>query len=520
MIRVCADRRHERPAQLVVAALARSVGLGQVALGDLAADSARIATVVGTDAVAGDDLAEWLSGGRRKLIVFGPLPGRLAQASGARAAPPIDPSAATCSPAAAHKPAESAARIQYTTHAGRLGGRPWRRPFVRFDFADEWNNQGYGAIRADGSIWSISEWVRLPAEHELARIETDGSPPATYAALFPMGESWVLWFNRPVGPIDSFEWRLVEDFLSSFGAPALACQPVFGEIPFGHDAAITMRLDCDEDVASAKFLADAYRERGVPFSLAIHAATLSEPANGVFAREVAAHGGSILSHSLTHAPDWGGTYTNAKMEAAKSADLMEQQVGIRPRHAVSPFHQTPDFAVRALADCGYKGVIGGSIGTYPETVTARGGPVAGFGDDFVFHTQQCMLHGDCLLKTAEPMADYFSAYDRAYESRSLFGYLDHPFSARYHYGWASEEARVVAHAALLSHIGARARAPLFLSEDDALDLLRQKARIQVREGRSVMTLRSAAPAAHDICVTYAGKSHRLSKGDLVVPVHP
>ena len=67
-----------------------------------------------------------------------------------------------------------------------------------------------------------------------------------------------------------------------------------------------MRLDCDEDVESARELWALYRNLDVPFSIAIHTAHLSEKKNHVLPREILAFGGTILSHSATHAPNWGG----------------------------------------------------------------------------------------------------------------------------------------------------------------------------------------------------------------------
>jgi hypothetical protein len=268
-----------------------------------------------------------------------------------------------------------------------------------------------------------------------------------------------------------------------------------------------MRLDCDEDAASARPLAGNYRQAGVPFSLAVHTAILSDARHGAFVREVAAGGGSVLSHSAIHAPDWGGDYDHATAEASGSADALERLCGVRPVNAVSPFHQSPPYALRALADCGYRGCIGGTIRQYPETVTARGGVVAGLPPAFAFHTQQCMLHGDCLLGGSDPMAGYRSAFDLAYESRSLFGYLDHPFSARYAYGWPSEAARAAAHEALLAHIRVRAPRPLFLNEDDALGFLRGKAGIRV--DRTAEGWRLDAPPGLAYGVRWRGQLYRL-----------
>jgi hypothetical protein len=364
----------------------------------------------------------------------------------------------------------------------------------------------------------VAEGVRLAEDIELATVAGPDGTVASYAGLFDVGRSAVLWFNRPVGPIDSFEWCLVENFVSSFRFGSHASQPVLADIPFGHDAAVTMRLDCDEDIASAESLWRSYLDEGIPFSLAIATSLLSGKRHDAFIRAVSAAGGSALSHSVTHAPDWGGDYDHAVDEASGSADAIEQLLGRRPVNAVSPFHQTPGFAIRALIDCDYLGCVGGTIRGDPETVIARGGALAGYSGHFAFHSQQCMLHGDCLLDGDDSIAVFRTAFDLARQSRSLFGYLDHPFSSRYQYGWASEAARLSAHRLLLGHIRSTTRNSLFLSEDDALAFLRRKSGVRIRRDADTFKLDAQHSGQNelDLCVAYGERLFRLSGAGLVL----
>jgi hypothetical protein len=515
MIHVWAGAHAGSAGPLVAAAFRRSVGMEQVEIGNLSAASPGTGIAVAVSPDETHDLVAWCAIPGRKLIVFGTLPANLARVAGMHEVPAIDPALARSASAAIGRPAESALSVQYTALARQLSGETWRRPFERFDFTDEWNNLGYGAIRADGSIWATSASVRLPQHVELASIVgPQGGAHGSYAGLFQAGGAHVLWFNRPVGPIDSFEWCLVEAFLAHYAGATSACQPVIGEIPFGYDTAVTSRLDCDEDAASARPLLHSYREWGVPFSIAVHAPILAEPANAAFVRETAAGGGSVLSHSMTHAASWGGDFRHALAEAAGSARALEDACGKRPLNAVSPFHQTPDYAITALAECGYAGCIGGTIREYPETVTARGGALAGHPAAFAFHTQQCMLHGDCLLGE-DPIAGYRTAFDLSFASGSMFAWLDHPFSSRYAYGWASDGARMAAHLAMVQHIRARAQRPLFLNEDSALAFLRGKAAVDVQDHAEAFRI-SAAPTETGLSygISYRGVLHRLSADGL------
>lgn len=127
----------------------------------------------------------------------------------------------------------------------------------------------------------------------------------------------------------------------------------------------------------------------------------------------------------------------------------------------------------ALQRTGYAGGIGGSVHTNPEFLLARGGELAWMPSGFIGHSQQCMLHGECASGV------YAEAFDLAYETGGLFGYLDHPFSERYQYGWSDEEQRGAVHEQLITHIRARAARPLFMSEDEAMDFLLWRSLVRV-----------------------------------------
>ena len=123
----------------------------------------------------------------------------------------------------------------------------------------------------------------------------------------------------------------------------------------------------------------------------------------------------------------------------------EHVPGLAVRFAVSPFHQNPTFVPVALARAGYQGFVGGTIACHPEYLMARGGIVPCGPDGFISHSQSCMLHGDCLLGDDDPLRIYKKAFCNAKETGQFFGYLDHPFSERYTYGWTNETERLKAH---------------------------------------------------------------------------
>ncbi|HEF5153985.1 polysaccharide deacetylase family protein [Burkholderia multivorans] len=520
MIGVLFNSAAAQAGQLVLAAFRRSVTATQarsISRGALRASTDDVIVAVDIPDAWGEDLLAWLRARPRKLLVFGRMPAVLAAKFGLRvdAAFASELAAASRSePAPTGDMRASRAAVDYTALATTVGGDVWHRPFERFDFTDEWNNLGYGAIRCDGSIWSIAQAAQAASGEELARVRIDGTAIGSYAALWDSDASSVLWFNRAIGPIDSFEWRIVERFLSTHRADTLPLHPVLSEVPWGYDAAITSRLDCDEDVEAARPLWDAYRRMNVPFSLAVHTQNLHDSRHYSILRELLADGGAVLSHTATHAPNWGGSYDAALVEGLQSADLIRGVTGQTVRYAVSPFHQSPPYALRALADAGYEGCIGGIIRNDPEFLIARGGELAGLPSGFVGHSQQCMLHGDCMLASDDPLAVYKQAFDFAYQTRTLFGYLDHPFSERYQYGWRSEAQRIDAHEQLVAYIRAKARKPLFMTEEAALDFLAARAGICiVADGDGMYTcVPTGARSPFTLGVEWRGEQFELVPG--------
>src|SRR5262249_8858152 len=135
-----------------------------------------------------------------------------------------------------------------------------------------------------------------------------------------------LWFNRAVGPVDSFEWRVIETFLGDYRGGDLPCFPCLCEIPAGFSGAVNAPLDCDEAVASAQSLAKRYHERRVPLSLAVLTGQeLAEP-DVALMRKLLAQGGAVVSHSVRHAPQWGGSYEAASVEADESRAWLERRL--------------------------------------------------------------------------------------------------------------------------------------------------------------------------------------------------
>jgi hypothetical protein len=475
-----------------------------------------------------DPLSDWvdsiiaaLCASKSKVIVFGALPPKLAQYLNVEISPVNEAlvDAAKCVPAVSGHFSQSVATVRYVSALGTKASPVQERPFVRYDFTDEWNNLGYGPLLVDtthASIWALAQSAAAPHSNVIAEVQANHVTLSTYAGVWDTAQSSLLWFNRAVGPVDSQEWALIEHFIASYRSAELPCWPVLREVPYGFEAAVTMRLDCDEDVESARPLWDAYRAMGVPFSLALHAKVLADPIHHVLPREVLAHGGALLSHTATHAPDWGGSYEAAFIEGTSSAACIADAIGYQVKYAVSPFHQTPGYARAALADAGYAGCIGGIIRNDPDFLTARSGQVPAAGEGFIGHSQQCMLHGDCVLQNADPHAIFKQAFDISKAGGSFFGYLDHPFSSRYQYGWQTEVQRIEFHQVFVDYMK-QTKKVLFCNETDAMDFLRYRASIRLSvAGTQYAIAPGAKPTPWAVAVEYCGNVHEVTENGVLL----
>jgi hypothetical protein len=87
------------------------------------------------------------------------------------------------------------------------------------------------------------------------------------------------------------------------------------------------------------------------------------------------------------------------------------------------------------------------------------------------------------------LSEYKYTFNQGITTRTLFGYLDHPFSVRYTYGWPGEATRIEMHRRFIGYIRKRAQNLLILSEEDILDFLLAKSEWQVEQTKTGFCLR-------------------------------
>lgn len=514
MINIVGDQNDRMTTEIMLRAFERSFSRGQVrAVSDYpnSTDRGAVVVAINPDKEAATPLRR-LAGNGSKIILFGSLNDAVADVAGVDAVvvdPVLQPMAG-CEAAPAGETRASPAMLRYSEIG--LGSRsPLRhRYFCRYDFRDEWNNLGYGRIGFGSGRWSIAQ-VAGCFDRSVANVEIPGAPSIGAAVtIHDLPRGSVLWFARPVGAVDGQDWAVVEDFVSAYRAGELPCRPHLKGIPHGFAAAVSMRLDCDEDVASARALFELYRDRRRPVSLAVTTGRLHGGEDLALISDVMQAGGSVLSHSVTHSPQWGGSGEAAEREATESkARLEELFPGLSVRYAVSPFHQNPSYVPGALAKAGYDGFIGGSIANDPEYLMSRAGVPPFSPSSIVSHSQSCMLHGDCLLTGNDPLAIFKEAFRLACGNREFFGYLDHPFSERYTYGWHSEQARLDAHASYLSYLEDQCHDQplLFVNEDSCMSFIRERShvRIDYDENSQAYAISCHEAAGYPLSIGYRGE---------------
>jgi len=405
----------------------------------------------------------------------------------------------------------SSAKIIYQQHD--VMKSPYQeRYFKRYDFTDEWNNLGYGAIEAGGP-WGIGCCAEPIDCTILAYADYGDGFTIPFITVKDYPDFSVLWINRLNGLPDGLDGQIIERFVSDYRSEELACIPSIGNVPEGYCAGVTMRLDCDQNIISAKKLFDYYQTVKMPFSVAVCTSVgIDEEAKTLLAKILMTKG-AVLSHSVNHITNWGETEEIAYREAYTSKKLIEEALpGNKVRFGVSPFHTNAPYSVQSLAKAGYYGFIGGIIHNDPEFLVGYGGVVPGCTDDMITHSQQCMVHGDCYHRAGNKIDIYLESFRMHYLANSIWGYLDHPFSDAYQYGWYSEEERIGVHAAILDYVRGYGNI-WYCNEGECLDFILKRSSIAlaVKDGNVYAGWDERIPGPLPM-IRYNGKHYSLGKG--------
>lgn len=382
-------------------------------------------------------------------------------------------------PANSYKPSFSIFKLNYQNKCPYLKGFLkciTQRPIWRYDFDLEWNNHCYGNILEKHEMLDLSHYCSFNEKKYIAYIENKNSEKVPLIAEFHLNNNLILWINRNLSVIDLPEWKIIEDFISSGYFSDFRCVPFLSEFSKNENGLITMRLDCDEDIESAKEVFEIYKDNNLPISLAITTNQMqNNEINYELPKNVIDYGGTILNHSHTHPTNWGNTKEEIIKEIKTSQKIIEKSFGIKNEFAVSPFHHLTWDALEILEEMKFKGVVAGISSSHHEFLTARGGLID---KEFniLFHSQQCMLHGDC-LSPQRKIDDYLYAFSLYSKLGFSIGFLDHPISQRYDYGWGSKDRQVNSHKKIIEFL--LKEKIKFVSQEEMFNRLKSKDMLEI-----------------------------------------
>jgi len=379
------------------------------------------------------------------------------------------------------------------------------RYFYRYDFEDEWNNYGYGKITGKKNIWSVKSLVFCTSKKNNIGTIKINNEFITFVSFHQINKCCILFINRDVGIFDGFDVSIIEKFVSSY-KNNLPNFPIISEIPSTYEGLVTMRLDCDEDIQSAKKISQLYNHFKVPFSLAILTSILTENDKD-FLKDIIKKNGAILSHSNDHLVNFGDNYETCLSQISTSMKKLKD-LGLDVEFVVAPFHHTPNFVYDVLNDLNIKGIIGGINKNYPQDISFR----SGFYNERIkvlLNNQQCMMHGD-IHPQSNKIDNYKKSFLISYKNKRAFGYLDHPFSERYSYGWNNEKLRLETHRKFLKFIK-RKKKIIFLNQNDFMNFLYTRSQINITIDPSKFKIQKKKFKKYFFSIIYKNKKFILNK---------
>lgn len=379
------------------------------------------------------------------------------------------------------------------------------RYLFRYDFEDEWNNYGYGKIIGKKNIWSLKSPVFCTKKKQNIGTIKINNELITFVSIHQINKCCVLFINRDVGIFDGFDVSIIEKFISSY-KNNLPNFPIISEIPNNFSGLVTMRLDCDENIQSAKRISQLYNHFKVPFSLAILTSILTKN-DKEFLKSLIKKKGAILSHSHDHLVNFGDNYETCSQQISTSIEKLKK-IGFSVEFIVAPFHHTPYFTYNVLNDLNIKGLIGGINKNYPQDISFR----SGFYNEEIkvlLNNQQCMMHGD-INPFSDKIDNYKKSFMISYRNKRAFGYLDHPFSKRYSYGWKNEELRLKTHRKFLKFIKKKKNI-IFFNQNDFMNFLYTKSQIKIKNESNKFKIYKKKFKKYFFTIIYKNKKFILNK---------
>ena len=356
------------------------------------------------------------------------------------------------------------------------------RPIWRYDFELEWNNSFSGNINDKNEFLNLSHYCSNNNNNNVVYILNSNGDKVPLIAEFIINKNILIWVNRNLSLIDLPEWKIIEEFISNGYFNEYPCIPYVSEFSSIDNGFITMRLDCDEDIESARKIYSLYKQYDLPISLAITTNQLENKKSiSSLPREVFDYGGTILNHSHSHPINWGGKKDMVYKEIELSTKLIKKAFNINTEYAVSPFHHLTKEAIEVLNEQDYKGVVAGICSSHHDFLIIKGGSI-NEKLNIILHCQQCMLHGDCLSST-RPIDDYLKNFSLFSKIGYSIGFLDHPISKRYDYGWNNHQRQIDTHKKIIEHL--LSKNIKFVNQREIFERLKAKDDLKIKKFETI-----------------------------------
>ena len=385
-----------------------------------------------------------------------------------------------------------------------------------YDFDKEWNNRRHANLDYSDIAKTYNKSIDNMSS-SICTIYRNSHQQKSLINYFQFHESNLLLINRRRGLSDLPETYILEEYLSNCTFGRHTCYPIVPIISESSikdgDKLISMRLDCDEDIDSALPVYQLYNSLGLPVSLAITSFLLEDiKTRPTLPSLVIDSGGSLLSHSHSHPVAWGGSYAESLKELTYSRELIKRNYEYTVEYAISPFHDMPHYLVPALEKCQYKGIVGGISSKYTDYLTLTSGQIS-YKSDVTFINQQCMLHGQTHQMTSDSWQISLSYFlESSIRIGKSSGYLDHPISERYCYGWINSNNQVDFHSKFVNIL--LANNIKFISQNDLFERIRAKQNIsfKVSDKSSMCIARSDDLFDFSLYIRYGGNEYELKAG--------
>ena len=120
-------------------------------------------------------------------------------------------------------------------------------------------------------------------------------------------------------------------------------------------------------------------------------------------------------------------------------------------------------------------MVSGICSSHHEFLIMKGGSI-NENLNIILHSQQCMVHGDCITDKRS-IDDYLNNFYLFSQIGYSMGFLDHPISKRYDYGWNNQQRQINAHKQIIEYLLLKDIS--FISQKEIFERLKAKDELNI-----------------------------------------